>query len=147
VPIAKGGSSKAEVPKRGAIFAEGTHFNKKPGKLLKKTRGKANSSTLLTSVIRIKIKLSHGVTEVRGAITALLDHCLITLQERDKRAHLLSQDKSEEAFWAKDLPQDFTDFYNKWGLWEERMQAFLNTIPKGKSQAFLASFWFKSEWL
>ncbi len=27
------------------------------------------------------------------------------------------------------------------------MQAFLNTIPKGKSQAFLASFWFKSEWL
>jgi hypothetical protein len=50
-------------------------------------------------------------------------------------------------FWAKDLSQDFTDFYNKWGLWEERMQAFLNTIPKGKSQALLASFWFKSEWL
>jgi hypothetical protein len=27
------------------------------------------------------------------------------------------------------------------------MQAFLNTIPKDKSRAFLASFWFKSEWL
>jgi hypothetical protein len=27
------------------------------------------------------------------------------------------------------------------------MQAFLNTIPKGKSRAFLALFWFKSEWL
>ncbi len=64
---------------------------------------------------------------------ASLDHCLITLQERDKSARLLSQDKSEEAFWAKDLPWDFTDFYGKWGLWEERTQAFLNTIPKGKS--------------
>jgi hypothetical protein len=31
--------------------------------------------------------------------------------------------------------------------WEEREQAFLNTIPEGKSQAFLALFWFKSEWL
>jgi hypothetical protein len=50
---------------------------------------------------------------------ASLDHCLITLQERDKGARLLSRDKSEEAFWAKDLPQDFTNFYNKWGLWEE----------------------------
>jgi hypothetical protein len=27
------------------------------------------------------------------------------------------------------------------------MQAFLNTIPVGKSQAFLALFWFKGEWL
>jgi hypothetical protein len=41
---------------------------------------------------------------------ALLDHCLITPQERDKSARLLSRDKSEEAFRAKDLLQDFTDF-------------------------------------
>ncbi len=51
VPIAKGGSPKAKVPTRGAVFAEGTHFNQKLGKPLKKTLGKANSSTLLTSVI------------------------------------------------------------------------------------------------
>jgi hypothetical protein len=42
-----------------------------------------------------------------------IDHCLIILQERDKGACLLSQDKSEEAFQAKDLPQDFTDFYGE----------------------------------
>jgi hypothetical protein len=78
---------------------------------------------------------------------ALIDRCLFILQERDKSAHLLSRDKSEEAFWVKDLPQDFTDFYDKWGLWEERTQAFLNTIPEGKSQAILMLFWFKSEWL
>jgi hypothetical protein len=64
VPIAKGGSAEAEVPKRGAVFAEGTHFNKKLGKPLKKTPGKATSSTLITSVIRMKIKLLHRVTEV-----------------------------------------------------------------------------------
>jgi hypothetical protein len=45
---------------------------------------------------------------------ALFDHCLITLQERDKSACLLSRDKSEEAFRVKDLPQDFTDFYDEW---------------------------------
>ncbi len=145
MPIAKGGHDEAEVPERGAAFAEGTHFKDKPVKPLKKMPGKATSSTLTTSVIWIKIKLLHGVTEVQGAIMALLDHCLITLQERDKSAHLLSRDKSEEAFRAKDLPQDFTDFYDKWRLWEERTQAFLNTIPKGESRAFLALFWFKSE--
>jgi hypothetical protein len=62
------------------------------------------------------INLLQGVLEVQGAIMALLDHCLITLQERDKSASLLSRDKSEEAFQAKDLPQDFTDFYDKWGI-------------------------------
>jgi hypothetical protein len=138
VPSAKGGRNKAEVLKRGAVFGEGTHFNDKPGKPLKKTPGKATSSTLITSVIRIKIKLLHRITEMQGAIMALLDHCLINLQEKDKSAHLLSGDNSEEAFRANDLSKDFTDFYNKWGLWEERTQAFLNTIPKGKSRAFLA---------
>jgi hypothetical protein len=71
VPIAKGGSAKAEVLKQGAVFAEGTHFNKKPGKPLTKTPGKANSSTLLKSVIQTKIKLLHRVMEVQGAIMAL----------------------------------------------------------------------------
>jgi hypothetical protein len=68
---------------RGGICGRNP-FQQKPGKPLKKIPRKAISSTLLTSVIRIKIKLLHGVTEVQGAIMALLDHCLITLQERDK---------------------------------------------------------------
>jgi hypothetical protein len=50
LPIAKGGGNKAEVPKRGAVFAEGNHFSDKPGKPLKKTPGKATSSTLIMSV-------------------------------------------------------------------------------------------------
>ncbi len=78
---------------------------------------------------------------------ALLDYYLAMLQERDKHARLLSHNKKEEAFKAKDLPQDFTDFYDEWGLWDDRMQSFLNIIPEGKSRLFSASFWFKCEML
>jgi hypothetical protein len=98
-------------------------------------------------VICIKVKLFHGVPEVQTAIMALLDYCLTTLQERDKHARLLSCNKKEEAFKAKDLPRDFTNFYDEWGLWDEQTQAFLNTIPEGKSRSFSASFWFKCEML
>ncbi len=64
VPIAKGGGNEAEAPKQGVVFAEGTHFDDKPGNPLKKMPGKATSSTLITSVIWIKIKVLHGVTVI-----------------------------------------------------------------------------------
>jgi hypothetical protein len=67
------------------VFAAGTQFNKKQSKPAKKTPGKLDL-TLFTSVIRIKIKLFHGVPEVQAEIMALLDYCLSTLQERDKHA-------------------------------------------------------------
>ncbi len=101
--------------KQGTVFAEGTQFNDKPSKPAKKTPGKTNASNLFTSVTRIKIKLLHGVPEVQTAIMTLLDYCLTTLQERDKHTRLLSRNKKEEAFKVK-LPQDFTDFYDEWGL-------------------------------
>ncbi len=144
VHVAKAGATPAAVKaKQGAVFAEGTQFNDKPIKPAKKTPGKTDVSNLFTSVICIKIKLFHGVPKVQTAIMTLLDYCLTTLQERNKHARLLRHNKKEEAFKAKDLPQDFTDFYDKWGLWDEQTQAFLNTIPEGKSRSFSASFWFK----
>jgi hypothetical protein len=127
----------AEATKQTANFAEGTQFNEKQlNPPAKKTPGKQGESHLFTCVIRIRIKLFHGVPEVQAAIMALLDYCLVTLQERDKHARLLSRNKKEEAFRAKDLPQDFTDFYDEWGLWDDRTQSFLNTIPEGKSRSF-----------
>jgi hypothetical protein len=147
VHVAKAAATPlAEVTKRSAIFAEGTQFNKKQHKPAKKTPGKGESN-LFISIICIRIKLFHGVPEVQAAIMALLDYCLATLQERDKHARLLSRNKKEDAFKAKDLPHNFTDFYNEWGLWDDRMQSFLNTIPEGKSRSFSASFWFKCEML
>ncbi len=141
-----GATPSAEVTKRGAVFAEGTQFNEKQYKPMKKTPSKVDSN-LFTCVICIKIKLFHGVPEVQAAIMALLDYYLSTLQERDKHARLLSRNKNEEAFKAKDPPQDFTDFYDKWGLWDDRTQSFLNTIPEGKSRSFSASFCFKCKML
>ncbi len=147
VHVAKAAATPlAEETKQSAIFAEGAQLNEKQHKPAKKTPGKGESN-LFISVICIKIKLFHGVLEVQAAIMALLDYCLATLQERDKHARLLSRNKKEEAFKAKDLPQDFTDFYNEWGLWDNRTQSFLNTIPEGKSRFFSASFWFKCEML
>ena len=138
----------AEATKQRANFAEGTQFNEKQSKPpAKKTPGKQGEAHLFTCVVRIRIKLLYGVPEVQAAIMALLDYCLTTLQERDKHARLLSRNKTEEAFKAKDLPQDFTDFYDEWGLWDNRTQSFLNTIPEGKSRSFSASFWFKCEML
>jgi hypothetical protein len=140
VHIAKAGTTPApKETRQGAAFTADTQFNERQSKLARKTLGK-NDSDLFTSVIHIKIKLFHGVPEVQAAIMALLDYCLATLQERDKHARLLNRDKTEEAFKAKDLPQDFTNFYNDWGLCNKRTQAFLNTIPEGKSRSFSASF-------
>jgi hypothetical protein len=62
VHVAKAGTTLAAAKaKQGAVFAEGTQFNDKPSKPAKKTPGKTNVSNLFTSVIRIKIKLFHGV--------------------------------------------------------------------------------------
>jgi hypothetical protein len=41
------------------------------------------------------------------------------------------------------LPRDFTDFYDKWGLWEEDIKMFLNTIKDKGQQTFTASFYFR----
>jgi hypothetical protein len=86
VHAAKAGATpSAEETKQGAVFAAGTQFNEKQNKPAKKTPGKLDL-TLFTSVIRIKIHLFDGVPEVQAAIMALLDYCLLMLQERDKHA-------------------------------------------------------------
>jgi hypothetical protein len=82
---------------RGGICGRNP-FQQKTRETTEEDSREATSSTLITSVIQIKIKLLHGVMEVQGTIMALLDNCLITLQEREKSTRLLSQDKSEEAF-------------------------------------------------
>ncbi len=42
-----------------------------------------------------------------------------------------------------DLPRDFTDFYDEWGLWEEDIRMFLNTIKDMGQHTFQASFYFR----
>jgi hypothetical protein len=44
------------------------------------------------------------------------------------------------------LSRNFTDFYNKWGKWDETVHTFLNAIPADKSRSFTGSFYFRCEW-
>ena len=41
------------------------------------------------------------------------------------------------------LPQDFTNFYDEWGLWDEDIHMFLNTIKDKGQRTFQASFYFR----
>jgi hypothetical protein len=66
--------------------------------------------------------------DVQETLLGLLGHCLSVLQERDKSACILNRHKTLEARRVSDLRQDFTDFYDEWGLWEEDIHMFLNTI-------------------
>jgi hypothetical protein len=81
--------------------------------------------------------------DVQETLVGLLAHCLAVLQERDKTACILNRKKSLEARRVSDLPRDFTDFYDDWGLWDEDIKMFLNTIKEKGQRSFTASFYFR----
>jgi hypothetical protein len=76
----------------------------------------------------------------------MMDHCLSILHERNKKACFVNKKKSLEAYKATDFPRDFTDFYNKWGIQDEMVHTFLNTIPADKLRSFTGSFYFRCKW-
>jgi hypothetical protein len=45
---------------------------------------------------------------------------------------------------VSELPCNFTDFYDDWGMWDEDIKMFLNTIRENGQRAFTASFYFWS---
>jgi len=67
----------------------------------------------------------------------------LVLQEQDKSACILNRSKTLEARRVSNLLRDFTDFYDKWGLWEEDIRMFLNTIKDKGQRTFQASFYFR----
>jgi len=81
--------------------------------------------------------------DIREILLGLLGHCLSALQERDKSACILNRRKTLEAKRVSDLPRDLTDFYDEWGLWEEDIRMFLNTIKDKGQHTFQASFYFR----
>ena len=56
---------------------------------------------------------------VQETLIGFLAHCLTVLPERDKLACILNRRKTLEAKQVSNFHQDFTDFDNEWGLWEE----------------------------
>jgi hypothetical protein len=53
------------------------------------------------------------------------------------------QEKDFRGKKGSDLPRDFTDFYDEWGLWEEDIKMFLNTIKYKEQRTFTTSFYFR----
>ena len=58
-------------------------------------------------------------------------------------ACILNRKKTLEAKKVSDLPRDFTDFCDDWGLWEEDIKMFLNTTKDKGQRTFTASFYFR----
>jgi hypothetical protein len=103
---------------------------------VKKTPAKEAATKLNDCVVKLQLNIFHGVNNVQEMVLGMMGHCLSILHERDKKACFVNKKKSLEAYKATDFPHDFTDFYNKWGKWDEMVRAFLNAIPADKLRSF-----------
>jgi hypothetical protein len=106
--------AQAEGGGKGATFSAETIFHEQS--LTPTDRAKI-ASKHHECVVGMHFKLQP--CDVQETLVGLLAHCLAVLQERDKSACILNRQKSLEAKRVSDLPCNFMDFYNKWGLWEE----------------------------
>ena len=116
---AKDTSTQDAVASRSATFAAETVFHERAPT---PTDGDKTTSKTNECVVRMRFKLQP--CNVQETLIGLLAHCLSVLQERDKSACVLNRRKTLEARRVSDLPRDFTDFYDKWGLWDEDSAAF-----------------------
>jgi hypothetical protein len=123
---------------KGATFAAETVFHERSPT---PTDGDTPTPGENDCVVRIRFKLQP--CDVQETLVGLLAHCLSVLQERDKSACVLNRQKTLEARRVSGLPWDFTDFYDEWGLWEEDIRMFLNTIKDKGQHTFQASFYFR----
>ena len=131
--------AQAEGGGRGATFSAETIFHERSST---PTDGATIASKHHECVVRMRFKLQP--CDVQGTLVGLLPYCLAVLQERDKSVCILTRHKSLEAKRLSDLPRDFMDFYDKWGLWEEDIKMFLNTIKDKGQRSFTALFYFRS---
>ena len=138
-PIApKDTSMQDAVAIRSATFAAKTVFHERAST---PTDGDKMASKTNECVVHMQFKLQP--CNVQETIVDLLAQCLSVLQERDKSACILNRHKTLVARRVSDLPRDFTDFYDEWGLWEEDIRMFLNTIKDKGQRTFQASFYFR----
>jgi hypothetical protein len=133
---------------RGATFAADTNFKKREAQAANKTPGKETTSVdePKECVTQIRIKILPGAEDIQETVLGLMHHCLTILQERDDTACFLNAAKSLAAKKLTDFPRDFTYFHNDWGIWDEPMKSFLNTMPKEKGRSFTGLFYFRSKW-
>jgi hypothetical protein len=131
-----------------SLFALDTDFKeRKAPRAAPKTPGKEeNSGDIQGCMVKVRLKIFHGVGDVQEAVTGMMDHCLAILHKHNKKACFVNRKKTLEAYKATDFPRNFTDFYNDQGIWDKLFKSFLNTIPVDKSHSFTGLFYFRSEW-
>jgi hypothetical protein len=103
--------AQAEGGGRGATFTAETIFHEQS---LTPTDLAKIASKHHKCVVHMRFKLQP--CDVQETLVGLLAHCLAVLQERDKSVCILNRQKSLEAKHVSNLPCNFTDFYDKWGL-------------------------------
>ena len=130
--------AQAERGGKGATFAAETIFHERSST---PTEGIKAAAGTQDCVVCMRFKLQP--CDVQETLIGLLAHCLAVLHERDKAACILNRKKLLEAKRVSDLPRDFTDFYDEWGLWDKDIKMFLNTIKKKGQRSFTALFYFR----
>jgi hypothetical protein len=126
-------------------FAADANFTTRETAPVKKTPAKEAATKVNECVVELQLKIFYGANDVQETVLGMMDHCLSILYEPNKKACFMNKKKSLEAYKATDYPLNFTDFYNKWGKWDETVHAFLNTILADKSRSFKGSFYFRCE--
>ena len=135
--------------RRGTSFAADTNFKEKEKAASTTTTGPGKATEtdeLREVVVQLRIKILPGAEDVQETVLGLMHHCLTVLKERDETACFVNSKKSLTAHKLTDFPRDFTDFHDDWGIWDEPMKSFLNTIPAGRGRSFTGSFYFRSTW-
>ncbi len=130
---------------RGATFAADMNFKEKEGQPTKMTPAKAQDGVeeMKECVVQICIKIHAGAEDIQETALGLMHHCLTILHERDKTACFVNSAKSLDAKKLMDFPQDFTDFHDYWGKWDEPMKSFRIQCQKTRADPLQAPFTFE----
>ena len=123
--------AQAEGGGKGTTFSAETVFHERSS-----TPTDIGNIALKPNVCVVQMRFKLQPWDIQETLVGLFRHCLSVLQERDKSACILNRKKTSEAKKVSNLPRDFTDFYDEWGLWDEDIKMFLNTIKDKGQQTF-----------
>jgi hypothetical protein len=75
---------------KAASFAADTNFATREMPLVKKTPAKEAATKLNDCVVKLQLKIFHGVNNVQETVLEMMDHCLSILHEHDKKAYFVN---------------------------------------------------------
>jgi hypothetical protein len=109
VPIRKTGEVQDDSgvfgsARKAASLGEGTSFNVRDSPPVKKTPTKDTARKRNECLVKICLKVLHGINDVQETVLCMLDHCLAIRHKWDKKARFVNKKKTLEAYKAIDFP-------------------------------------------